>query len=612
MAQSHFLRAPEAEAQVSDLRTAPAKPRIAGATMGDSASPAALLRLNQALLELQRLRTESLLPLLQKAVAAVRADDPKAGAEHAIEALKMDERCGLAWHVLAVCREKSDDFTSALKCFETAHQLNPDEPELAGDLGRLAYRMGFMEEAEALFRNHLQQVPGSIDAANNLANAQRDQFRFGDAIETIRTAIRAHPENAMLWNTLGTILAEQGEMEQAMIFFEEAIRLDPAFAKARYNRANALLALGDPRQALIDCNGAIAETALGSDLSMMKLAGATMLLAGGELGAGWDAYEVRLDSHYADVTHFMIDRPAWTPQTALKDKRILLFGEQGLGDEILFANLVPDMIEAVGPGGKLSLAVEPRLVSLFQRSFPAAEVGPHVTLRVDHHTVRGARFIEDLERIDAWAPLATPLRRFRRRVEDFPTRARLLVPDEDRVAHWRQVLQTEVPGKAVGIVWKSLVKATARSRYFSPFEQWAPVLRTPGVTFVNLQYGDSAEEIAYAKAAFGIEIWTPPGIDLKNDLDDLAALTSALDLVVGPANAATNIAAAVGAPTWLISTPGAWPKLGTDHYPWYPQVRVFNPSAYNAWHPVMIELAEALGRFANVNSLAGTEADGAS
>jgi ADP-heptose:LPS heptosyltransferase len=123
---------------------------------------------------------------------------------------------------------------------------------------------------------------------------------------------------------------------------------------------------------------------------------------------------------------------------------------------------------------------------------------------------------------------------------------------------------------------------------------------------VNLQYGDSAEEVAYAKDRFGVEVWTPPGIDLKNDLDDLCALTVALDLVIGPANATTNIAAAAGAPTWLISTPGAWPKLGTYRYPWYPQVRVFNPPAYNAWEPVMLELAEALAVFADVNSLAGT------
>ena len=603
MAQANFLNNP---AGSDEARALPANPRIAAATMGDSASPASLLRLNQALLELQRLRTESLLPLLHKAVAAVRSDNPQEGAELAIEALKMDERCGVAWHILAVCREKSDDFTSALKCYETAFGLNPDEPEIANDLGRLAYRMGFLKEAEGLFTAYLEKVPASTDGANNLANAQRDQFRFGQAIETIRAAIACNPESALLWNTLGTVLAEQGDMEKAVVFFEESMRLDPKFPKARYNRGNAVLALGDPQAALIDCVAALKNTHLDSEVSMMKLARATMLIAGGELGGGWDAYEARLEPHYADVTHFLVDRPAWSPEMDIEGQRIVLFGEQGLGDEILFANLVPDMIDAIGPEGKLSVAVEPRLVSLFQRSFPTAEIGPHVTMKVDHHTVRAARFIEDWETIDAWAPLASPLRRFRRKVEDFPSRARFLIPDEARVAHWRETLKSAPAGKTIGIVWKSLVKATNRSRHFSPFDAWEPMLRTPGVSFINLQYGDSAEEAAHAKAEFDVDLWTPPGIDLKNDLDDLAALTSALDLVIGPANATTNIAAGAGAPTWLISTPGAWPKLGTDRYPWYPQVRVFNPPAYNAWEPVMLELAGALSDFADGKSLAGT------
>ena len=81
--------------------------------------------------------------------------------------------------------------------------------------------------------------------------------------------------------------------------------------------------------------GALKNTHLDSEVSMMKLARATMLIAGGELGGGWDAYEARLEPHYADVTHFMVDRPAWSPELDIEGQRIVLFGEQGLGDEIL-------------------------------------------------------------------------------------------------------------------------------------------------------------------------------------------------------------------------------------------------------------------------------------
>nr|QQZ48640.1 hypothetical protein JKL49_13995 [Phenylobacterium glaciei] len=117
------------------------------------------------------------------------------------------------------------------------------------------------------------------------------------------------------------------------------------------------------------------------------------------------------------------------------------------------------------------------------------------------------------------------------------------------------------------------------------------LLRQPAVR--RLRAGDRA-----GAPRAGVDIWTPPGIDLKKDLDDLAALTCALDLTVGFANATSNIGAACGAPCWLISTPGAWPRVGTDHYPWYPQMRVFLPPGFQQWDAVMVEVAEALTQFA--------------
>lgn len=134
----------------------------------------------------------------------------------------------------------------------------------------------------------------------------------------------------------------------------------------------------------------------------------------------------------------------------------------------------------------------------------------------------------------------------------------------------------------------------SRLRSFSPFKQWRSVLETPGITFVNMQYGETQAEIAQAKADYGIDIWQPPGINLKDDLADVGALACALDLTLGFSNATTNIAAACGAPVWIISIPGAWTRLGTDALPWYPQVRVFSPAAFRDWQPVMEKISYAL------------------
>ncbi len=561
--------------------------------MAPVAAPDPKARLLRAMAEL---KTQAMMPLLAEASVALQAERHREATELVLKALRTDDQNAMAWHLMAICREKANDFSAAMECYEAALKLNPEDPDLANDIGRLAFHMNMPEVAEKLFRMVVAQRPNVPDGYNNLACALRDLMRYDEALDVLKAGIAAKPGHAMLWNTLGTVIGEQGETEQSLPFYVEALRLDPKLAKARHNLANARLALGDVQGALVDAEAALIPLAADAEVAMTRFAYATMLLAAGRLEEGWQAYAVRMDPSYGDTTFYLVDRPGWTAQTELEGRTLLLIGEQGLGDEVLFANAVPDVIEALGPEGKLWLAVEPRLVELFQRSFPTAKVVPHATYRANHRSVRGLPDHKDLSHIDYWAPLACPLERFRSRIEAFPDRRAFLVPDPQRVAHWCAALDAETKGPRVGLVWKSLKINSARSRFFSPFDAWAPVLRTPGVTLVNLQYGDCAEEIAQARAQLGVEIWTPPGIDLKNDLDDVAALCCAVDLVIGPANATTNLAAASGAPTWLITTPGAWPPLGTDRYPWYPAVRMFAPPAFNRWDPVMAEIAEALSQ----------------
>jgi len=571
---------------------AAAWPRLEPGLAGEAGSPDAMRRLTAALADLKALSVQ---PMLEKAVAALRAEDHRTAAEWATQALKHDERCGMGWYCLAIAQERAGDFKTSLQCYEAALELAPEHDEIASNLARLAYRMGMKDIAEQLLVGFLAKQPGAIEAANNLACIQRDGHRYGEAIETLRPVIEAHPQNSLLWNTLGTVLTDQGDFESALPFFDEALRLDEGFVKARYNRSTATLQLGDPDAALIDCEAALSGHMAEHERAMMNLARSTMLIARGQLKEGWPAYEARLSHHYPQTTHFLIERPRLGPDDRLEGRTLLLVGEQGLGDEVLFANLLPEAIEAIGPSGRLVLAVEKRLVRLFERAYPGIEVGPHATFDVDARTVRVTPFVGDMERIDLWAPIASLLPRLRPTVESFPDRRAYLAADADRVAHWKQVLETQAPaGLKVGILWKSLKLDGARLRYFSPFEAWKPVLCTPGATFVDLQYGDTAAETEFARERFGVNLWRPPGLDLKDDLDEVAALSCALDLVLGPANATSNIAAACGANVWLISTPGAWPKLGTDRYPWYPTMRVFTPPGSRRWDAVMDEIAAEL------------------
>jgi len=565
-------------------------PRLVDGEMGDAASKAALERLNLAVDEL---KARTVAPYLRRAIDCIGAEDPQAAAEAALKALAIDERSGLAWYLLAIAREKSGDFKTSIQSYESALALLPNHTDIANDLGRLAFRLNLKTIAVQLFALYCAERPDCAQGANNLACAMRDLHDYTGAIRVLQPAIEANPESSPLWNTLGTILSEQGDLKSALTFFDEALRFDEGFAKARYNRANTLLDLGEVELALTECELAMTAAETPSDLAMMKLARSAMLFCLGRTGEGWDAYEVRLDQAFVEVTNFMVDRPRWTPQSDLTGKSLLVVGEQGLGDEVSFATVIPDVLEALGPDGHLTLALEGRLIPLYERSFPGVTIGSHSTLKVDGHTVRGVPFVKDQSVIDLWAPLADLPRRFRRTVADYPVRDGYLIADEARVEHWLDIL-AGLPGPKVGLLWKSLKLDGSRKRHFSPFERWRPVLETPGVTFVNMQYGDSDAELAQARDMLGLNIWTPPDIDLKKDLDDVGALSCALDLTIGPANATTNIAAACGGDVWLISTPSAWPRFGTDAYPWYGKVRVFTPEAVGAWDGVMAKIADAL------------------
>jgi tetratricopeptide (TPR) repeat protein len=581
---------PELDAGAEPGGAVPARLAPEATAVGDSASPEAMQRLEHAL---QNLKAQAVRPFLDLAIEAIRQDDWRTAADRAIEALRIDERNGFGWWLLAIAREKAGDVRTAISCYESALQLLPDHGEIANDLGRLAFQLGETAVAAQLFGHFLARHPDHPEGVNNLACALRDLERADEAIELLRGALERRPGEALLWNTLGTVLNERGDTERAIVFYEEALRLQPDFAKARYNRGSARLAAGDAAGALADADAALALAPPASEAAMMRLARSSMLLALGELGPGWDEYEARLDPAYAEVTHFLIDRPCWTPDSDVRGRTVLVMGEQGLGDEILFANVLPDLIEAIGPEGRLVLAVEKRQVPLFQRAFPHAEVGAHATWKVDGRVVRAAPFVEDLGRVDLWAPMASLLRRWRRSLDAFPQRRAYMRADAARTDVWRERLAALGPQPKVGVLWKSLRIEASRRKWFSAFDQWRPVLEAPDVAFVNLQYGDCEAELVQAEAA-GLPIWRPPEIDLKIDLDEVAALCSALDLVIGPANATTNIAAACGAPVWLISTPAAWPRLGTDRYPWYPSVRAFIPGGLNAWDPVMSEIAAAL------------------
>jgi tetratricopeptide (TPR) repeat protein len=565
--------------------------QIAGA-IGDSASTESLENLRRATQQLKNIENAK---VVARAISAVHANEFALAQKLALKLLKKDQMLGVAWHILGIAREKLGDYGSSLRAYDAALKLLVDHGAVAGDLGRLAFRLNMPEFAVGFFAHFRLAHPDNIEASNNLACALRELNRETDAIEVLKEAIAAHPESPALWNTLGTVICNTGDPAGSIVFFDEALRLEPNYSKAWHNRAFAKSDMGDIQGAISDIDRALTRPDSAMDEAIMRFARSTMSLSLGRLEEGWKEYEGRFSPNLTEAPNFHIPVTQWDGQD-LQGKSLFICTEQGLGDEVMFASMLPDILDRLGPDGSLTVAVERRLTPLFKRSFPNVEVTVHRTFQYEGRVYRTAPEIEDWDRFDYWAPLGAFLLPLRGSLDAFSNTSGYLKPDPERVAYWKAELEKLGPMPKVGLLWKSLKLNAERARQFSPFEAWRPVLQTPGVTFVNLQYGDCDDELAQAKEEFGIEIWRPPGIDLKQDLDDVTALSAAVDLVIGFSNATTNLAASTGAPIWLLTAPEVWTKLGSDYYPWYPQARVFSPRIMGEWNPALDEIAQALAQ----------------
>lgn len=563
--------------------------------IGDAASREALARLQGEISSVKAMRNA--LRHLKKGLLYANQNKFKEAETAALEAIKHDKSIVYSWHLLGIARDKLGDRAGALDAYEKALALGPESPEIANDLGRLAYRMEMWPQAEALFRHCLALKPNAPEASNNLAALLRRHARNQEAIDVLRASLMAHPGEAILWVTLGTILGDQGELDQAETFYTEALRLHPDYAKSLHNLAGIMFAKGQELEAIDQTLRAIPLAEAPEDATMMRFAIGSMSLSRGDLTQGWKYYAARLEPTFSEPIHFLTDRPQWRPGTDIAGRHLMLYGEQGLGDEVLFANLLHEVIADLGPSGRLTLAVTDRLLPFFQRSFPEISLGSHITIAREGRAYRTAPFLKDWSNIDYWAPMAELLQSYRPTAQSFPHRPNgFMRTDPARVEHWRQTL-SHLPGTKVGLLWTSMVMNAGRNLQFSPFEQWSPVLKTPGATFINLQYGDQSEALEFARRKLGVEIYQPPGINLRDDLEDVAALSAALDLVLGVSNASFNLAASVGAPSWLVAARRAWTQLGTDRYPWYSQVRTFSPAKAGDWTTVMAEVAGALGEY---------------
>ncbi|MCW5759314.1 MAG: hypothetical protein KIS90_06065 [Phenylobacterium sp.] len=310
-----------------------------------------------------------------------------------------------------------------------------------------------------------------------------------------------------------------------------------------------------------------------------------MRLQLGDFG-GWADYEARFgirrfpETAGAQVTAALSGALTTSPSAdALAGRRVLLLGEQGIGDQVMFAGMIPDL-QAVA--ASVTCVCEPRLVRLFRAAFPGASFAGPAEAQVRR---------SGIDRVVAMGSLGSAFRRTR---ADFPGRP-YLTPSDAARARWAERLGPRTTRLRVGVSWRGGLPNTRRDQRSLALEQLAPVLGLPDCEVVSLQYGDAAAEIAAANASLSRPIRAFAATDL-NDFDDLAGLVSNLDLVVSVQTALVHLAGGLGRPCLtLVPFNAEWRYMAAgETMPWYGSVRLLRQAGPGAWGPVIEAAAAAV------------------
>jgi len=467
-------------------------------------------------------------------------------------AIEIDSQQVEAYNNLGIVFKKQGKLEKSVQAHHKAIEIQPDHAEAHYNLGDTYQKQGKLEESIQAYYKAIEIQPNYTEAYNNLGIALKEQGELELAIQAYHKAIEIQPNYAEAHNNLGNAYQEQGELELAIQAYHKAIEIQDDFAEAHNNLGQILLLLGHFRQ-------------------------------------GWEEYEWRWQCRNFSIGERNFPQPLWNGSN-LQGKSILVWTEQGIGDEIMFANLL-DSLKKIS--NHIIVECEIRLVAFFQRSFPEIQFVPR-------ENPPNSRLLNP--NIDYQVPIGSL--------------GQWLRPDEDSFNQNRQSYLTTCTDKSeqikkryqslaadsilIGISWKSTgAKQKQTLSKSTALKDWASILSKQGCCFINLQYGDIEPELEQFQEETSLKIYRDQEIDALQNLDDFAAQVSALDLIVSTSNTTAHIAGALGKRVWtLLPYMPNWRwMLNRNDTLWYPHMRLFRQNTIGDWRDVFQRVALALEEY---------------
>lgn len=527
------------------------------------------------------------------------------------------------------------DFEAAESLYKRVLKYDPTHFMARGNLATTLNELGKIEEFYSLAQALYKEFPNDAGVLNKVGIAHYRKGEFKQAYETLKLAIPLEPNRYETFLNLSSIAAEVNDTRGALEYALEAVKLGPSNAGSHTNLGSAFMASGRPDEAkhcfetvlMLDpmnnharTNLAVLETRKGNhaaaiiayetclasqmdpiEVQKIRFFLGLSYLTLGNLTEGWKNYEYGFIEESTNGRNpcRKFECSAWRGEQ-LTGKTLLVWREQGLGDELMFFSALGDLRAKVeANGGSVIVESDWRLCQLLSRSFPTFKVRPQAFF--DKPNMKSP-----FQDFDFHIPSASLFGYFRKSKKDFE-RSRPYLKVDERA---RQLFDTRLGDRLgklrVGICWRSGALSALRNVNYTALVDWVDLLLLKNIQLVNLQYGDTEKERRKVIDELGAYINHWPDLDLKEDLENTAALCSNLDLVISVGTAAAQLACAVGTPTLILSAGLGWTAFGTTTYPVYPNARFITPSRPNASVSTLLpHIARVIAELGNEPNLQG-------
>jgi tetratricopeptide (TPR) repeat protein len=415
--------------------------------------------------------------------------------------------------------------------------------------------VGEVDEAYALVDERLRLDPNDAQWLCIGAEVLKKAKKLPIAYQMAKRATELKPDRPEPWSALGHAAQQLWRLDEAHSCYRKALqraRNKKQTVLYTNNVASTYLDGGQFAKAEKPCREALALDP--EDVSLRHNLGLS-LLAQHRWKEGWENYSASVGSDArTNYKYLNPPEPTWDKSTGT----VVVYGEQGLGDEICAASMIPDAAK----DARIIMDCDARLQGLFKRSFPQV-------------TVHGTRWSKGL----AWPKADREIthsisgfelgKLYRNADEDFPGTA-YLTPCPDRTAMWKALFASKKK-PVIGIAWSGGTWQNAASHRHLPLAEWQPLFDAVDAHWVSLQYKDASKDIE------GTPVVQYPYATLTKDYDDTAALVAACDLVIGIQTSVNHLAGALGVPVWcLVPKTSQW-RYGEegDSLPWYRSMRIY-------------------------------------